>query len=394
MFEKICIKSKELNDQKIDIAFLVETMLFYGNVVVLAHRDELLTLLKFFGADLLEELIITGRIDLQIRENKLGAMAFPGKRYNIDLVAGEKETYSGILYTAHRQFVNNSLKNNEFSSKFSKITKPYRYGAELTEQIRNDFDNQGLLSKVLPMYLKSVVPEFNLPNVVEIEIKKDKPFESLESYSLDTNINIDEVNELLKKKYKENYQPFDFGGLFLSLAEAKGDIYLASQFDSELVTSATSSEIIDLQFKNIIQRRTQSQDNINLFDEYVLKDCYSIGEAFVNGAVSKKELLKLFEKADKFRDWLNNVPDDKNLIGEYHNAVTKETFADKLPTKTSRFIIFEGIGITLDLLGTGGIGTAIATGLSAFDSFYLDKLIGGWKPNHFIDKSLKPKIKK
>ena len=65
-----------------------------------------------------------------------------------------------------------------------------------------------------------------------------------------------------------------------------------------------------------------------------------------------------------------------------------------MPTKTTRFLIFEGIGVTLDFMGAGGVGTAIATGLSAFDSFYLDKLMGGWKPNHFIDNNLKPLTKK
>lgn len=51
---------------------------------------------------------------------------------------------------------------------------------------------------------------------------------------------------------------------------------------------------------------------------------------------------------------MSNVPDNKNIIGEYHKAVTKETFADKLPTtKTTRFVIFKGIGVALDLSGTG-----------------------------------------
>ncbi len=37
---------------------------------------------------------------------------------------------------------------------------------------------------------------------------------------------------------------------------------------------------------------------------------------------------------------------------------------------------------------------AIASGLSAIDSFYLDKLINGWKPNQFVDKTLIKSLKK
>lgn len=72
----------------------------------------------------------------------------------------------------------------------------------------------------------------------------------------------------------------------------------------------------------------------------------------------------------------------------------KKDLSDKLPTKTARSVIFEGIGIALDAFGAGGIGTTVATSLSALDTFVLDKMINrNWKPNQFIDKTLKPKIK-
>jgi len=390
MFNKICIKSKKINNQKIDVSFLVETMLFYGNVIVLAHRAELITLLNFFGEDLLEELIKTGRIDLRIRENILGSMAFPNNKFNIDIFSKEGETSSRILYEAHREIVKNSTKNSAFSDKFSKITEPFKYNKDVTTQIRNDFDNEELLKKTLPIYLNQRVPNFEIPEQLEIEIIKD---ESFDAYSLNSNLDLEALNEIHKNNNPDNFHPIDYNGFFLSLAESKGDIFIASNFESELVTNELYSKFIDIQLTEIIQRRIQSQGNINLFNEYILTDCHTIGDAFVNGVVSKDELLKLFEKADKFRMWLSKVPDDKNIIGEYHNAVTKETFADKLPTKMTRFMIFEGIGVALDLAGAGGIGTAIATGLATFDSFYLDKLIGGWKPNQFIEKELIPKIK-
>lgn len=394
MFDKICIKSKELNNYKMDIPFLIETMLFYGNVIVLAHRSEMITLLNFFGEDFLTELIKTGRIDLRIREDILGSMNFPNDRYNIDLMSKKGETYSNILYQAHREFVKNSSKNISFSDKFSKITEPFKYGNDVTSQIRNDFENDTFLKKTLPIYLNTIVPSYDIPEKLEIEIIKDSSFGPIETYSLNSNIDIELINQINKKNHPENFHKFNYGGFLLSLAEAKGDIFIASHFESELVTRELYSKFINIHLTEIVKKRTQSQENINLFNEYILSDCYSIGDAFVKGVVSKKELLKLLEKSDKFRSWLSNVPDDKNLIGEYHNAVTKETFADKLPTKSVRFMIFEGIGITLDILGAGGIGTSIATGLSAFDNFYLDKLIRGWKPNQFIDNDLKKLTKK
>ncbi|MGN8068407.1 hypothetical protein [Mucilaginibacter sp. 22184] len=394
MFQKICIKSKERDNQKIDISFLVDSMLFYGKIVVLAHKEELITLLNYFGEEFLKELIISGRLDLRIRENILGSMLFPDDKYNIDLFSGKDKSYSAILYEAHREVIRNSVKNQKFSDDLSKITQPFVYTGDITEQIRADFENVNLLKKLLPIYIHSRLPEFQLPNELQIEITKDSSFGPFDAYSLNSNIDIADFNSLSKQLKGENHFDFNYSGFLLALSESKGDIFIASHFESELVTTKLYSAFIGQQLEDLIQRRLKSQENLNLFDEYVLADCHTIGDAFVNGLVSKKDLLDLLEKADKFRDWLLKVPDDKNLIGEYHKEVTRETFADKLPTKATRFVIFEGIGVALDLAGAGGIGTAIATGLSAVDNFFLDKLIAGWKPNQFIDNNLKPMIKK
>jgi len=42
--------------------------------------------------------------------------------------------------------------------------------------------------------------------------------------------------------------------------------------------------------------------------------------------------------------------------------------------------------MALDSLITGGIGTMIGVGLSIADTFILDKLIKGWKPNQYISE--------
>ena len=44
-------------------------------------------------------------------------------------------------------------------------------------------------------------------------------------------------------------------------------------------------------------------------------------------------------------------------------------------------------------MATGGIGTAVGLGLGALDTFYLDKLISGWKPNQFIEDDVKELLK-
>lgn len=62
------------------------------------------------------------------------------------------------------------------------------------------------------------------------------------------------------------------------------------------------------------------------------------------------------------------------------------TWIERLPIKIMRFIIFESLGATLDMLGSNGLASL---GLSSFDSFIIDKLIKRWKPNQFISNNLR-----
>lgn len=262
------------------------------------------------------------------------------------------------------------------------------------ENIVSDFNNVELLSKTLPLYINSIVPNFELPEKTEIEIIKDDSFGPYDAYSLNSNIDLKELNKIHKQNKPEVEYDIDYSGFLLSMAESKGDIHLASDLASELVTSDLYSKFIEVELNELIAKRAKSETELNLFKEYSLANCTSLGNAYVNGTLSEKELLRIFEKSNKFREWLSKIPEDGSLLGEYHKAVISKDLSDKLPTKTARFVIFEGIGITLDLLGAGGIGTAVATSLALGDTFLLDRIINRkWKPNQFIDNTLKPKIK-
>ncbi|RZL36106.1 MAG: hypothetical protein EOP00_29790, partial [Pedobacter sp.] len=364
MFDRICIKNTETRGYKLDAGFLLDTMLFYGKVVLLVHKEELSILIKLFGENLIRELIITGRLDLRYRENILGTMIFPGGKYSIDTFSLKDHSLDSELYQAHRMVVNNSSKNQKFANDFSKIIESFTYPQAVRENIISDFNNKRLLGTALPIYLKSIVPDFNAPEKIEIEIIKDGNFGPFDAYSLNTNIDLKELNRIHKKANPEVEYDIDYGGFLLSIAESKGDIVIASELDSEIVTSDLYSKFIEIELEELIKQRAKSEQELTLFNEYVLKDCTSIGFAFLNGIISGKELLHILDKADKFRDWLKKIPEDKSLLGEYHNAIISKNLSDKLPTKVARFILFEGIGITLDLLATGGIATAAATALS------------------------------
>lgn len=400
MFDKILIKSKSLNDNSLDISSIIDAMLFYNKVILLVRKEEITELIHRLGPQLLEELIKAGRIELKIQMNIFGVPMYPSEekdRYSIGTYSIQHEkTHDRLLYSAHREIVKNSTKNLKFSEKFSKISEPYRFEPDIVDRMLEDLKSKSLIKKTLPIYFEKKVPTYKLPEKIEIEIRKAQKFQGFDTYSFDSNLDWDEINELHKSKVgEENFHPLNYSEFLLVLAESQGDIYLSSQFESEIVTRDMYSKFIEAQLQDIIQRRLNAQNNIDLFNECVLNDCYSLGNAFIKGVISSKELLDLLDKADNFRGWLKNVPEDIGVLGEYQKAIARKELKDKLPTKTTRFLIFEGIGIIADALGAGGAGTFAAGLLSAVDQFYLDQLLKGkWKPNHYVDDTLKPKIKR
>lgn len=291
MFDKICIKNKEL-----DIAFLIDSLLFYNKVVVLVHRKEMALLINSFGENLLKELITSGRLDIKIKQNHLGSIILPNGMYNIDTFSSKNENIENLLYESHRLITSNSTKNLEFSNTFSKITDAYIYPQTVTENIIADFNNKNLLAKTLPIYFNSIIPEYKLPSNIEIEIDKKSGFGIYEGYTLHTNINMEELNRVFRANRPGIQYNIDYSGFLLSMAESKGDIEIASDLESELVTSDLYSKFIAIEIEEIITQRANSQQQLNLFNEYILKNCSSLGMAYVTGAINGMELIKILKK--------------------------------------------------------------------------------------------------
>lgn len=187
-----------------------------------------------------------------------------------------------------------------------------------------------------------------------------------------------------------------WGNILASLVEYVTDTALAKAFNADIYSTdqvgETSGHRIDL----ALQRSRISQSDIATFQAHVFENGSSVGRALNDGLIDLSAALKIVDKSQRFRQWLDGVPNDANLLREYINAVQKDTKADRLPSKGARFFIGQAVALGLDLSFTGGLATLANATLSAADTFLLDGLIKGWKPNVFIsevNKATKPKVR-
>jgi hypothetical protein len=93
--------------------------------------------------------------------------------------------------------------------------------------------------------------------------------------------------------------------------------------------------------------------------------------------------LVLIDQAARFKDWLKTVNPDEGLVRTYIKDVTSEGWIQRLPAKSLRYVL------TLALDSTNPVAGILA---GVADNFIVEKLLKGWRPNHFIANKLEPFI--
>jgi hypothetical protein len=144
--------------------------------------------------------------------------------------------------------------------------------------------------------------------------------------------------------------------------------------------------------EDIVKKVSKSEKDINTFENIILEQYKPIRDSINSGEKSFSDFTEILDKSLKFKKWLKEVENDSSLLGQYYEAVTKESWIDKKAVKATRFGVFTALGILGDILAGGiPIGSLVS---SASDNYLLPKLAAGWKPNQFIDNEVKPFLPK
>lgn len=167
--------------------------------------------------------------------------------------------------------------------------------------------------------------------------------------------------------------------ILTSMQDYAIDLYLSNSYSADIVTSPEISEIASARIDLGLQRAHKNAEQISAFEDLVFEEARCFGDAFNNGSITFAESLKVIDQSRRFRTWARGLAPDADLIYEYHRAIAKDTILKNLPVSIARFAIFNGAG--------AGLGTIIpGAGLiaSAIDSFIVERIFGGWKPNVFV----------
>lgn len=390
MFESITFfnQNKTNPNAPLDIGSLVECMLFYKKTVIVANQSILRQLFTYFGVRRVIELIQGELLQIEYTETFVGIHTSNknGTEYHDAIqFSSPQHTYAIELRKICIDLAGKEGKGRRLAQSIENLIKVKNHEQIILEGARASILDQKYINQAVKSTIQSLIPE-NL-DVSGIEFHTEKTDSGI---IVASNINFTELNKIYHKYIPPTHSALTPAQILSHSLNVESELYFSSNNLSEIATSDLSSELISHKVNYLLDKSIKSSTEISDFQQFIFDDAKSLRDAVNNNKIDLDNLLEVLKHSQKFKKWISGIDPDQDLIKKYYSEVTSKSFIDKLPGKTTRWGIFTGTGLALDLVATGGAGTAIGIGLSALDSFYLDRLISGWKPNQYIEEEVKP----
>ncbi|MBK6895502.1 MAG: hypothetical protein IPH06_02790 [Alphaproteobacteria bacterium] len=393
MFESITFFNQNKNNASnpLDIGALVECMMFYGKTSVVANYSILRQLFTYFGIDRLVELISEDLLEIIYTETYIGIVTntIKGIDYHDPIqFTSPQHTYYGELQKICTDITGKSGKGRRTARRIQDLVKVKSHEPIILEGAKASFIDQRYIKDSTKSIIQSLIPEDVNLNSIVFQTER-----TASGILIETNINFDALNSIYHKYVPPTHSTITPALLLSHMLDVESELFFSSNNLSEIATSGLSSNLISLKVNYLLDKSIKSSKKIQDFQNFVFDDAKALREAVNNKQVDLDDLMLVLKNSKKFKKWILGLNPDRDLIKSYYQEATKETFVDKLPGKTARWGLFTSAGLIADAVATGGIGTTIGLGLGALDSFYLDKLITGWKPNQFIENEVKALLK-
>jgi hypothetical protein len=383
MFEKIVFKNQSGYGDLLDIGAIAEALLFYGQVSIIANSATIYFILKKIPPFVLLDLVCNDRLNILYTEDQLAVSTIDRPTslplHSFSKFSSPQHTFDKIPFKCFFEKTNNRLASRKFANKIIQTNHDFFD----QEAVLSTFENFQRDELSVDSIIHSLVPEYRQSDTIRFRLERENG-----GFIIDTNIDFIALNTAHHRLVPKEHSSITSAYLLSLFQDSQEELYFGGKLNSEIAVSSLSRKIHSQTVDSILNRSIKSESQIQAFSALTLESGHAIRESINNNKLAFSEVVGLLDKADKFRDWLKDQPTDEELIKNYYQATIKNSFVEKLPVKSIRWGVFTSAGLVVDSLGAGGLGTAIGTALGVFDTFILDKLIGGWRPHHFVEGEL------
>jgi hypothetical protein len=393
VFEKVVLRRSELGNA-VTAGQIAEALLFYQNVHLIIDRASLGQLVRQLGAGTLLSLLQRADCTGVFCEETLGTRSEAvGLMQAHDFIAFTLTGHEALGSFRNREdqvayILQNEGVPNSDARRFAKAFLRYAPSRRLS----GDFYISGGITKAARRDLKDGDYVRAAVNAALARSEGVEPlgaalrFDILDSdlgMYVFSNVDFGSVNARRAGLCppREAITP---AHLLSHILEARADLALAAFYGGDFVSSEITSSIVELRYAEILRRGRLNEQQRAHFHQVTLPDYPSLRETIDSGQRSFAEFLLLLDKATRFKEWLRTAAVDEGLLRSYTAALSKEGWIQSVPAKTARYLFTATLEQQNPVLGAVA---AIA------DNFIVEKLLGGWRPNHFVDNRLGPFIR-
>lgn len=282
-----------------------------------------------------------------------------------------------LLFTESKLHTHDRTKSRAIARRLAPYFKEYQlpqdFASTLSEQLKDEEFRQLAAVQTLKYYNPG-------QEVDPAEIRFDVNYLDGYYFTIDTNIDFGKFSKTDKKSP------------ILALINTAEDLFVMADHSTEISVPEFNSMMMRGKIKAVLDKTEKSEKEREVFNHYVFDNSKDFRRMINEGKVGMNEILSVLDKADKFKDWLQKLPEDGNLMREFTNAITAKSIFEHGHAKSVRFYLLNTFGILLTAAAPAiGIPTTIA--LNAFDTFLLERLGKKWNPNQFVNETLRPLIK-
>lgn len=368
MFDSILIRPNSNEGVPMDFGQVIENLFFYQKTVVHINRGSVPLLLKLADVDVLVELLKYQGLQI-LYNNSMATVGIPGDgTYWVDTIGLADFDIEKELFEEAMRSGSDEVKARKFAKKLSRLIGvyelPYAVKGTLIEQLHdNDF-----LKIALDETLKLHYPGINIaPGDRRYELE----FINGRNFKVHTNITGSEA------------VPFHDNSPILSLINAAVDLYLMAESESEICLPEFNSRILRQKVNTILDKSEQSAEKISRFHLAQFNEARAIREAINNKQLHVKAVLPVLRKANRFKEWLYDLPGNHDLMYEYMEKMEEKSVLERIGFKDMRFYFFTGLQTIISAMQPMA-SLFINPVLSAFDAYLLDQLTKDWKPSQFV----------
>ncbi|WP_025598187.1 hypothetical protein [Burkholderia sp. WSM2230] len=389
MFDHVVLRRAE-GGSPVTAGQVAEALLYYQKVHLVIDRGTLFQLVKQVGIDCLRLLLQRPELSSVYCEENLGthstsvgvtqfhdyvAFSFAGDQTKTLRSPEERLTYElerqGVPRKAARDF-----------SKWFSVRIPLRkYSGNhfvkggIPGAARRDLSDAEFVHEAIRQAIGASAEGYKSDQGLQFELVQTE-----QGYCAFSNIDFAAINSH-RATMRPPMEAVTVAHLLSNILEARADLAMASYYGGDFVTSSVASSIIRVRYAELLRRSQLNSESRQQFVDVLLPNAPSLAEAIDSGERSIAEFFRLLDKGDRFKNWLGAVNPDDNLVHAYIRDITSEPWTQGITAKTIRYAMTTALGFVGPVTGT----------LSALaDSFVVDKLLSGWRPNHFVVKTLSP----